>query len=91
MDGRRDHLCAQLQPIGAADMQWLVGHPHHCRLELVGGLRRTVRKRNDIAARAIDLVGEADRHRFPCDSLILTGNQFEILFGGEILGAVQFG
>ena len=53
-------------------MQWFVGHPHHCRLELVGGLRRTVRKRNDIAARAIDLVGEADRHRFPGDSLILT-------------------
>ena len=37
---RRHRLRAELQPVGAAGKQFLLGHPHHRRLELIGGLRR---------------------------------------------------
>jgi hypothetical protein len=51
-------------------VQRFVGHPDDGRLELVGGLRRRVGGGDDIAARAVDFVGQAERHRLAGDGLI---------------------
>ena len=54
-----DGLRADLQPVGAAGQQRLLGHPDDGRLELVGDLRRAVGRGDHVAARAVDLVGQA--------------------------------
>ena len=63
VDCRRDHLRTELEPIGTTRDQRLVSHPHDICFKLVGDLRRIVRNRNDVAARAIDFVGETQSHR----------------------------
>ena len=50
---------AELQPVRPAGQQFLVGHPDDGRLELIRHLRRVIRDREDVAADAIDLIGEA--------------------------------
>ena len=63
LDGRGDHLRPDLKPVGAARQHFLVRHPHDGRFELVGGLGRIVGQRDHVAARTVDLVGEAERDR----------------------------
>ena len=70
LDGRGDRLRAQLEPIAAAGDQLILGHPHDRRLELVGGLGRVGGGGDHVAARAVDLVGQRDRHRLAGDRVI---------------------
>ena len=70
MEIRRDGLRRQLQPIGAADLHRAVRHPHQRRLELVGDLRRRVGGGQNIAARAIDLIGQRQRHGLAGDGFV---------------------
>ena len=58
-DGRGGGLGAELQPIAAAGDHRLVGHPDDGRFELVGGVRRVLGRGDDVAARAVDLLGRA--------------------------------
>ena len=70
LDAGRDGLRAQLEPIGAADQHGVVVQPHQRRLELVRDLRRILGGRDDIAARAVDLVGEGQRDRLARHGLV---------------------
>ncbi len=45
-------------------------HPDDGRFELVGGLGRSIRGGNDVAARAVHFVREGHCHRLPRDSLL---------------------
>src|SRR3546814_18931446 len=63
LDRRRHALRRELEPIGTARDHRFVSHPDERRLELVGRLGRRVGCRDDIAARAVDLVRERQRDR----------------------------
>lgn len=55
-----NRLGADLQPIGAMRDQLLVRHPDEGRFKPVRCLGNGVSRDDDIAARAIDLVGKSD-------------------------------
>jgi hypothetical protein len=56
LDGARDRLRGELEPVGATDPERLVPHPNQCRLELIGNLRRVCSIGDHVTAAAVDLV-----------------------------------
>lgn len=60
-DGGGRALRAHHHPIRTARQHRRLVHPDQRRLELIGRLHRAIGGREDIAARAVDLVGKADR------------------------------
>ena len=62
----RHGLGAQLQPIGPARYQRFVRHPDDRGLKLIGDLGRIARRGDDVPARAVELVGEAQGDRLAC-------------------------
>ena len=61
LDGGADGSGAGFEPVGAAGQERVGGHPDERCLELVGGFGRVGGGGDDVAAAAVDLVGERER------------------------------
>ena len=61
LDGGADGPGAGFEPVGAAGQERVGGHPDERCLELVGGFGRVGGGGDDVAAAAVDLVGERER------------------------------
>ena len=64
-DGRPHRARTNLQPVGPAGQQRLVGHPHQRALKLVGHFGGVGRGRENVAARDVDLGVQRQRYRLP--------------------------
>ena len=70
VDGRGRELRRELQPIRSTGQQFLIGHPHQRRFELIRHFGRILRGGKHIAATAVQLVGQGERDGLSRDRLL---------------------
>ena len=70
MDGGRNHLRAEFEPVRPANAQRLIIHPHDGCLKLIGHFRRCIRGRDHITTRTIDFIRQAQGDGLPGHRLL---------------------